>query len=136
MDKDIDRALAARYTGSFLDSADMAGDPAEFTIKDVIAPGKAESADGRPIKEAVLVFEETKIQLILNKTNIRILKIMFGRRAAEWAGKKVTIAVRYMAEAFGVKNAPCLRVIPPKDTPLPPGVRKWMGNAKPMKVDE
>ena len=130
--KELDAGMA-KFEGPFLESADlMSRPPCTMKISEVHPPDSMKSADGRTIDKPVLAFEGAKKMLILNKTNVRILKAMFGFRASGWIGHPVTVGVRYLAKAFGQENVPTLRIIPPEGAAVPFSVKKHMGSETPL----
>ena len=133
IDKELDAAVA-KFEGPFLESSDLMSRPlCRLKISEVAAPGSMKSADGRVIDKPIMAFEGAKKMMILNKTNIRILKAMFGSKASGWVGHPVTIGVRYLAKAFGQTNVPTLRIIPPEGAAVPFSVSKYMGSETPIK---
>ena len=48
-------------------------------------PGK------KPSPAAVAYFEKAKKPLILDTTNLRTIKNMYGKKVADWSGKKITL---------------------------------------------
>ena len=59
----------------------------------------AEEIDGKT--KAVVTFDGTKKQLVLNRTNAEAVKLMFGRETNDWLGKRVTIYPATIQDAFG-----------------------------------
>jgi hypothetical protein len=49
-----------------------------------------EGNKGKQVK-GLLTFKEAPKQLVLNKTNGECIKAMFGRKLADWVGKRVTL---------------------------------------------
>lgn len=129
--QDLD-AACARFEGPFLDSSDMMNrEPVTLKIKAITPPNEMKAADGRVIDKPIIEFEGARKMLILNKTNQKILKALFGTKASGWIGHPVTIGVRYLKSAFGQKNVPTIRIIPPEGVPIPFGVQKHFGSEKP-----
>jgi hypothetical protein len=126
--------MQERYEGRFMEGGDFPeGTVRHLTIQSVIPPGTEKDARGKPIREAILMFAEEPKGLILGKTNYRVLKILFGD-SEDWVGKEIRVMRRYLREAFGIKNELCVRIVPPKGTPMPGRVMKWMGNAIPYEL--
>lgn len=73
------------FPGRFLKSADLDNRDVTLEIKAV----RAEDIDGKP--KAVVSFQGTKKELVMNRTNAEAVKLMFGRETNDWLGKKVTI---------------------------------------------
>jgi len=90
------------YPGRFLKAADLRGQRATLTIK-LVAKDELESNTGKKVK-GVLSFEETPLQVALNRTNGICLREMFGRLLPVWRGKRVT----FFAGTWD--GEPCLRV--------------------------
>lgn len=128
--------MKERYEGRFLEAADFPeGQVRHFTVQAVIAPNTEKDARGKVIKEAILMFAGETKGLVLNPTNYRVLRLLFGE-PENWIGKVVRIMRRYLKEAFGIENEHCLRIVPPKGTPMPGRVMKFMGAATPYRKEE
>ncbi len=139
--KELDAAMRATDS-RFLESSDlMATEPCTLEIADVHAPGtimvpdtKSEKKGAeKPLNFGVLSFAGTSKMFIVKPTNRRLIKSILGPRASTWVGKKITIGVRYLEQAFGEWNVPCLRVIPPQGVPIENRVRPYYGAEKPYK---
>lgn len=129
-------SMQERYEGRFLEAADFPeGQVRHFIVQAVIPPGTEKDAKGKPIKEAILMFTDEPKGLVVNKTNYRVLRLLFGD-SEHWIGKEVRIMRRYLREAFGIRNEHCLRIVPPKGTPMPGRVMKFMGAAVPYQEDK
>lgn len=76
------------YPNRFLKAGELRGKKVTLTIESVELD-ELESDQGKKIK-GVLSFRETKKQIALNKTNGICIKAMFGRKLADWSGKRVT----------------------------------------------
>lgn len=77
------------YPGRFLKAGELQGKQVTLTISDIDLE-ELEGETGKKIK-GVLSFKETPKQIPLNKTNGICLREMFGRKVAEWVGRRVTI---------------------------------------------
>lgn len=131
---DLDRAVRERYEGAFIDASDiMASGDITLTIAGVIAPGAEKDASGKIIDKALVAFEKAKKRLVLNKINEKIIAMMHGNKASEWAGKQIRLTVRYLDKAFGQANVPVVRVVPGDDKPMTFSMRKKYGSATPYK---
>lgn len=131
---DLDKQMQ-RFEGPYLESSDLLHvSPIQVTIASVIPPKTERSADKKLIDKPILTFDRAKKRLIVNKTNERILKAMFGKHASGWVGKKITLAVRVLDKAFGHENVPTIRIVPDADTLVPFSVHKHMGRplSRPM----
>jgi len=127
----IDDAMRSMFEGNFLDASDIksSGD-FTVTIESVTAPGADKDATGKTIDKPILAFAKAKKRLIVNRTNAKILAMQLGKKASEWAGKQITLTVRYLDKAFGQRNVPVIRV---KADPsqLTFGMRKNYGSPTP-----
>jgi hypothetical protein len=97
------------YPGRFIKAGEFKGKKPTLTIKDVNLE-ELEGNKGKQIK-GTIAWEETPKMLALNKTNGICLKAMFGKKLADWKGKKVTLfAAPYEGEeAIRVWGAPHLK---------------------------
>ena len=124
----------ARIEGDFMDASDLMHiAPVTLTIAAVVPPGTESWMDGkreRVIEHRILAFEGAAKRLILNRTNERLVKALYGPRSAEWVGKEITLAARYV-KAFGQNNCPAIRVILPDGSPIPQGARPHLGRKEP-----
>lgn len=77
------------YPGRFIKSGDLRGRDVNLTIAKV----EVDELDGTKGKQTkgILHFRETKKALVLNRTNGECIKAMFGRKIADWTGKRVTL---------------------------------------------
>lgn len=128
--KQLDAAMG-RFEGNYIESADLMRAQAVLTIESVVPPNTESDAKKKLINRPVISFRGTSKRFILGKTNERILRAVHGRKASQWAGKQIRLGVRYLAEAFGERDVPTIRIIPPPDVPLPMGVRKHYGTEQP-----
>ncbi len=124
-------AAMGRYEGSFVESADIMTRPVTLIIASVVPPGVECDAKKKKIEKPIIGFEKANKRLILGRTNERILKAIHGKKASGWLGKPITLVVRYLAEAFGERNVPTIRILPPADVPLPMSARKFFGSEHP-----
>lgn len=121
------------FVGNFMDSSDiMDKGPVTVTIADVVAPNKEKDGSGKVINKAILSFEKASKRLIANKTNCKVIAMLYGNKPSLWIGKPITLGVRYLEKAFGQTNVPTVRVIPPDDKPLTFGMRRNFGSEKPF----
>lgn len=126
--KDLDDAVRSAYEGAFIDAADiMASGDVTLTIKSVVAPNVENDATGKLIKRAIVAFANAKKRFILNKTNAKIIGMHHGSSASQWSGKRITLTVRILDEAFLQRNVPVVRVLPPVGVPLTVGMRRKYG---------
>lgn len=75
--------------GEYIDATEFNGKPVTLTVKDVDRKALADMHGGTANK-AVMWFEETDRQIVLNKTNLQLIKAMFGRLVDDWFGKRIT----------------------------------------------
>jgi hypothetical protein len=123
-----------RYEGHFLDALDLPeGKLVPVVIEHIADPLSEKDSSGKPIKSAILAFKGKSKRLILNTTNFKNLKAMFGRDPQEWIGRTVSIQRRYLdaAHGFGVNNTLAIRIIPPAGTPILKCAANFMGSATP-----
>jgi len=121
-----------QYQGDFVESADLMHlPPVTLKIAGVVPPKTEKDSAKKIIERPILSFEKARKRLVVGKTNERILKALLGAKASGWIGKDVTIGVRYLAEAFGQKNVPTLRIIIPDGKPVPFSVKKHYGKETP-----
>ena len=128
--EDLNRAVRA-YDGNYLAGVDFAdGQETELKVKGVRAPNTVVAKDKTSIEDPILVFDKTEREMILNKTNYYIIKLLHGPNATDWLGKTVTVGKRYLKNFMGATNVPCLRIIPPTGTKLIKSVNDQMGQKK------
>ena len=77
------------YPGRFIKSGDLRGRDVNLTISKVEVDD-LEGTKGKQTK-GIVHFAETKKGLVLNRTNGECIKAMFGRKIADWIGKRVTL---------------------------------------------
>lgn len=127
-------ALEERYEGNFLDALDLPeGKLVAVVIEAVAEPNTERDSAKKPIKNAILSFKGKSKRLVINKTNYKNLKAMFGRDPEAWLGKTVNIQRRYLdgAHGFGVNNTLCIRIVPPVGTPILKSAANFMGQPHP-----
>jgi hypothetical protein len=98
--------------GGFLEAEDLPeGKDITVTIEAVREPSKDDKGqDGKLIDKPIVKFAKVKKELIMNKTNAKAIRRMFGENEmTNWVGKQITI-YRTTCNAFGDKNRPCIRV--------------------------
>lgn len=101
------------FPGRFIKAGEFKGRPNTLTISDI----KLEDMEDRKgVKTKCIVsFAGKKKQLVLNKTNGECIKGMFGRKVADWIGKRVTFYPETVS-AFGSKTL-AIRVLGSPDIP-------------------
>jgi hypothetical protein len=127
--------LQERYEGDFLEALDLPeGVLVKATIESIAMPDTEKDAAGKLIHKAIVKFANRKKRMILNKTNFRLLKVVFGPDVSKAIGGEVMLQRRYLPaeRAFGHANELAVRFIPPDGTPLPKSVRDYMGYMTPQ----
>jgi hypothetical protein len=97
----------ALYPGRFLKAGLFEGKPKTLTIKEI---GLDDLPDEQGVLQQtrILCFNETPMQLAMNRTNGLCLKAMFGNILSDWIGKKVTL---YPAtDRLGKDSVDCIRI--------------------------
>lgn len=107
------------------------GNEISLKIDHVSNDGSVIDSRGVIVEHPVVYFTGAKKGFVLNRTNERICRLLHGKRFADWTGKEITLGVRFV-NAFGERNVPVIRILPPKGIPLPFGVRKWVGKERPV----
>lgn len=92
------------FPGRFIKSVDLKGKDVTLAIKAI----RSEDIDGKP--KAIISFDGTKKELVVNRTNAEALKLMFGRETDDWIGKRVTIFPATIADPFNGGNTTAIRV--------------------------
>jgi hypothetical protein len=90
------------YPGRFLHAADLKGKKVTVRISDVSLEELV--GDKGPQVKGLMSFEGKDKQFALNKTNGILIKAMFGRKLADWVGKRITL----FEDTWD--GEPCLRV--------------------------
>lgn len=76
------------YPGRFIKAGDLKGRDVNLTITKV----HVEELEGsKKQSKGVISFRETPKELVLNRTNGECIKALFGRKLADWIGKRITI---------------------------------------------
>lgn len=96
--------FAKLFPGRFIKSADFEGKDVTLTVKSV----KAEEIDDKA--KAIMRFEETKRELVLNRTNAEAIALCFGRNIEDWVGKRVTFYSATIKDPFGEGDISATRV--------------------------
>ena len=114
------------YPGRFLKAGELQGKRVTLTIASVDLD-ELEGDQGKKIK-GVISFRETPKQVALNKTNGICLRAMFGRKLADWEGKRVTL---FTGNWNGEE---CIRVWGSPDIGKDEEVTVQLPRKKPMKM--
>ncbi len=96
----------ALFPGRFLKAGLFDGKEVTLTIVDLIQEG-LEGEKGVEQK-SIILFKETELQLILNRTNAECLRNMIGKKVREWTGKRVTFMPD--TDRFGSDTVDCIRI--------------------------
>jgi hypothetical protein len=97
----------AMFPGRFLKAGLFEGKTPTLTISDVVIE-KLPTDKGEMQTKGILSFEQTEMQLSLNKTNGTCLKAMFGTKPVEWIGKRVTFCSE--KDRFGKDTVDAIRI--------------------------
>jgi predicted YcjX-like family ATPase len=76
------------YPGRFIKAGDLKGRDVTLTIAKVVVE---ELEGSKKQTKGVVSFKESPRELVLNRTNGECIKALFGRKLAEWIGKRITI---------------------------------------------
>ena len=97
------------FTG-FIEAEDL---PEGQDIKVIIegvrkATAKDKGQDGKPLDKPIASIKGKEKQWVLNKTNAKTIRRIYGNEMDAWTGKEITI-YRTTCNAFG-KTVACIRV--------------------------
>ena len=87
-------------TSNYLSGAEMAGK----TAKVVIASYREFKFENDEHPSLIIGFDGTDRELVLNKTNARILVADFGAEADAWIGKQITLTTQQYSMEGGLKH--------------------------------
>ena len=105
------------FDNEHLAAEDLREKPWTLTIKSV-APKQLRKPGGKVDKRPVVRFVELEAKatkdkpalgLVLNRTNARTVKALYGKDTKDWIGKRITIYPT-TCDSFGKKDVPCIRV--------------------------
>lgn len=123
MAKGITKALLGgklMFPSEFVAAVEFGGRDVTLTIA-AVALEDMRIKGAKKEKKPVLSFKETKKRLVLNKTNAGTIADLYGSKAEEWPGHKVTL---YPTKTeCGGDTVDCIRVrarVPGSATPPPP----------------
>ena len=91
------------YPGRFIKAGELLGKKVTLTITDVDLEDLV-GEDNKPKAKCAIAFKETEKQLVACKTNGICIKSMFGKKLADWIGKRITI----FPDTWN--GEPCIRV--------------------------
>lgn len=83
--------VSEAINSDYIEHGDLDGKEVTLTISGYDAPGTVKRADGSKIDKPVLRFEKARKGLVLNKTNMRAIRMMHGNEMDRWVGKQITI---------------------------------------------
>lgn len=93
----------------FLESGDLDGNEVTLEIASVRESTKDDKGlDGKPIDKPVVRFAKARKEWVLNKTNARTIRRLYGNKYEGWKGKKITLYPT-TCNAFG-ETVACIRV--------------------------
>lgn len=128
--------MIEQYEGPYLEAKNLPEAAlVRVEIESIDDPGTVKDAKGKLIDKAIVHFKGKKKGLILAKVNYDCLCFILGPNPAEWIGKTVTIQRRYLPSKRNprhIDNYPCIRVIPPKGTPVSGKVLDFIGTKAPV----
>ncbi len=130
----MSNSMDERYEGNFFDALELPeGELLAVTIEHVADPNTERDSAKKPITNAILSFTGQHKRLIINRTNYKNLKAMFGKDPAGWIGRRINIQRRYLdaARGFGQINTLCVRIVPPIGTPILKSAANFMGQPHP-----
>lgn len=96
------------YVGRFLKAGLLKDRAVTLTIKAVIVETMPNDRDGTEKDRGIISFDETPLQLALNRTNGECLKALMGKKVQSWVGKKITLAPEMTK--FGKEDVEAVRV--------------------------
>jgi hypothetical protein len=99
---------------SFFDRAylgvwELCGREVTVTISRVVA-GDLVAQGNRKSKKPIVYFEKTEKGLVLNKTMMKAIAGLYGYKASDWIGKRITLYPT--TTSFGSETVDCIRVRP------------------------
>lgn len=93
------------FPGRFIKSADLGSSNIHLEIAAV----RSEEIDGKP--KAILSFEGTKKEMVMNRTNAESIKLMFGRETDDWIGRRITVFAATISDPFNGGTTKAIRVL-------------------------
>lgn len=95
----------------FLEAEDLPEDKdITVTIESVRQPtAKDKGKDGKQMDKPIVQLAKVQKEWVLNKTNAKLIRRLYGNETDAWQGKPVTL-YRTTCNAFGDPNTPCIRV--------------------------
>ncbi len=127
------------FDNQYLAADDLRGKPWTLTIQSVtkakLPSGKTGKSETRGIVrfdelEAKATKDKPAMALVLNRTNAKTIKALYGKDTSEWIGKRITIYPT-TCSSFG-KTVDCIRI----EAEVPSGAAKATGKATKPSDDE
>lgn len=124
-------AITKEYGSAYLHCDDLVKDDrfvqAKVTISKVIPPNTLKAANGKVIPHYTLEFEGREKKLVLcSKTNHYCVGQVAGTMTPEkWPGTSITLRPVVLAEAFGDRNIPAIRIAMPENAAI---AKKYRGH--------
>ena len=130
---DLDAKMMSAFEGNFIDATDIGAEPKEVTISGVVPKNEVRDASKKLINKPIIAFEKTSKRMIMNKVNWSILRMLHGKKASAWIGKKIILCVRYIDTTTPPKhkNLPVVRIQSPVEN-MTFATRKWYGTEQPV----
>lgn len=86
---------------------------AKVVIESFVEAGVEKAANGKLIDKPIIGFKGAEKRLVLNATNVSVLKYVTGEQPGEgWVGKQITLQAR-LVDGFSGSKEFGLRVMPP-----------------------
>lgn len=95
------------FPGRFIKADLFKGKRVTLTITDVVLEKLPDEVKGEQTR-GILSFQQTPMQLAINKTNGLCLRAMFGDRPPSWVGKRVTFQSEL--DSFGKLKVDAVRI--------------------------
>lgn len=95
------------FPSEFLCAEDLKGKDVTITIAG-ISKQDLKMKGGSSKRKPVLTFERTPKKLVLNVTNADSIATLYGSKADEWVGKRITVYPT--TTTFGRQTVTCIRV--------------------------
>ena len=96
------------YPSRFLKAGLLKDKAVTLTISKVHVESMANDKTGGESDRGIISFNQTPMQLALNRTNGECLKAMFGKKVQSWVGKRVTFVPE--VDKFGKDDVDAIRI--------------------------
>ena len=101
-------SVSSSFPG-FLEAGDLDRKDVTLKVKLVRDPTPGDKGlDGKPIDKPIVVFMRAGKEWVLNKTNARTIRLLYGNKFEAWKGKAITLYPT-TCRAFG-ETVACVRV--------------------------